>query len=599
MTTRILLVQLADIGDLILTTPALSALREAHPNAHLTLLTTAHSASVIERELVDEVLTLDRKRLGTLGFFSLSNLRELWQLRKVGFDVVLFFHHFTYWLGTFKFALIAWMTGVVQVVGLENGNGWFLTQRVTDEGFGAKHQAQYWLDLVATLGADPTPRRAQVAFDGGVLPLAATTQPRVVIHTGSGGYSTARRWLPQYFAQVANALAQEFNAQLVFVGTPDDGFDDVKPYLKTNSVNLVGKTTLTQLADIIRSAELFIGADSGIMHLASAVRTPTIALFGSSNPEAWGAWSPQGTVATLRSGVLCSPCSYVEHRVGARDGCKARTCMRLLTPNMVMETARAVLHGRAILPAYRPPQPQPTYAQRVRFLGLWHDLADVDDALAHVEILHQRSAFHLCILSDYQRALRATHDPILRAIYERAAFVWACGTGMAWAGNWKRTYLPERVLVLPALARLLEHASAKGWKVFLLGDVATLAHETLKETLPALQVVGAYNATAGVEDEDAIVEAITRSNATLLLVGFDDDLAEKWMARNAPRLRVRVGIGIGALLEDIAGLTPMPPTWMAEWGIGWLYRLMRQPRHLRAVWDVPRFVLRTLFDRAN
>jgi heptosyltransferase-2 len=597
MTTRILLVQLADIGDLILTTPALSALREAHPDAHLTLLTTAHSAKVVERELVDEVLTLDRKQLGTLGFFSLGNLRELWQLRAMGFEVVVFFHHFTYWLGTLKFALIAWMTGAKHVIGLENGNGWFLTVRVTDDGFGAKHQAQYWLDLVATLGADADARRARVAFDGGILPLSATTQPRVVIHTGSGGYSVARRWLPQYFAQVANALAQEFNAQLVFVGTPDDGFDDVKPYLKTNTVNLVGKTTLTQLADIIRSAELFIGADSGIMHLAAAVRTPTIALFGSSSAEAWGAWSPQGTVAILRSGVLCSPCSYVGHRVGARDGCKARTCMRLLTPAMVVETARAILQGRAILPTYRPPQPLPTYPQRARFLGLWHDLASVDDALMHLEMLLQRSAFHLCIWSDYQRALRATHDPILRVIYERAAFVWACGTGMAWAGNWKRTYLPERVLVLPALARLLERASAKGWRVFLLGRVATLAREALKETLPALQVVGAYNADAGVEDEDAVVEAVAQSGADLLLVGFGGDDAEKWMARNAPRLRVRVGVGIGALLEDIAGLTPMPPLWMREWGIGWLYMLMRQPHRWRTLWDAPRFVVRTLFDR--
>ncbi len=397
MTTRILLVQIADIGDLILTTPALFALREAHPDAHLTLLTTSHSAKVIERELVDEVITLDRKQFNSSwAFFRPSNLRQLWQLREGDYEVVVFFHHYTLWLGTLKFAFVALATKAGRVLGIDNGNGWFLTERIPDEGFGAKHQAQYWLDLVGLLGVNPSPQRARIAFDGGVLPIASTNHPRIIIHTGSGGYSLARRWLPAYFAQVADALHQEFNAQVVFVGTTDDGFEEVRPHLKTNFISLVGKTTLTQLADIIRSADLYIGADSGVMHLASAVRTPVIALFGSSNADAWAGWSPQGKVVTLKSEVMCSPCSYVGHRVGARDGCTARTCMRLITPAMVMQNARALLQSRP-LPTYRVPQPTPTYAERVGFLGLWHDKASLQESLMHTGALLQRAAFHLVI----------------------------------------------------------------------------------------------------------------------------------------------------------------------------------------------------------
>jgi len=128
---RILLVQLADIGDLVLTTPAIHALREAQPQAHLTLLTTSHSAPIVENTgLVNEIITFDRKQFNSsTAFFRPGNLRLVLGLRENGrYDVVVFFHHFTLKLGTLKFALIALASGAKQRIGLQNGNGWFLTK---------------------------------------------------------------------------------------------------------------------------------------------------------------------------------------------------------------------------------------------------------------------------------------------------------------------------------------------------------------------------------------------------------------------------------------------------------------------------------------
>ena len=98
MSERILLVEMADIGDLITTTPAIAALREARPDAHLTLLTTAHSAPVIEQGLVDEILTLKRKSgqfNQSMGLLHPANWSILRQIQSEGYDVVVFFHHFT------------------------------------------------------------------------------------------------------------------------------------------------------------------------------------------------------------------------------------------------------------------------------------------------------------------------------------------------------------------------------------------------------------------------------------------------------------------------------------------------------------------------
>src|SRR5438128_2192915 len=120
MPDRILIVQLADIGDLILSTPALAALREAQPDAHLTLLTTAHSVSVLNgTQLVKEIITFERQNFNnSTAFFKPSNLRRIFALRKDRYDAVIFFHHFTLKLGTAKFALIALASGAKRRIGL-------------------------------------------------------------------------------------------------------------------------------------------------------------------------------------------------------------------------------------------------------------------------------------------------------------------------------------------------------------------------------------------------------------------------------------------------------------------------------------------------
>ena len=238
---RYLLVQLADIGDLVLTTPAISALRASQSDAHITLLVTSHVVSVVKGlNLVDEIITFDRDGFNSSkSLFKPSNLRQIWSLRRGKYDTIIFFHHFTLRLGTIKFAMIAFGSGAKQRIGLQNGNGWFLTDSVHDEGFGAKHQAQYWLDLVNLLGADNTPCPAHMTTHQDIE-LPPYNGIRIVIHPGSGGYSLARRWDAEKFAQVADQLHNEHDAQIILVGGKNDDIERVKSYIQHQPIDLSG-----------------------------------------------------------------------------------------------------------------------------------------------------------------------------------------------------------------------------------------------------------------------------------------------------------------------------------------------------------------------
>ena len=146
----------------------------------------------------------------------------------------------------------------------------------------------------------------------------------------------ARRWEPAKWAAVADALTERHAAQVILVGTPADGADSVRTAMHGLATNLAGRTSLPQLAALLDQCDLFLGADSGVMHLAAAMGVPVVALFGPSNHLAWGPWTPAGRSTVVRLGVHCSPCSYVSHNVGLRDGCWHRSCMADLQPEQVL-----------------------------------------------------------------------------------------------------------------------------------------------------------------------------------------------------------------------------------------------------------------------
>ncbi|MDQ7026973.1 MAG: WecB/TagA/CpsF family glycosyltransferase [Anaerolineae bacterium] len=595
---RILLVQLADIGDLITTTPAIAALREAQPQAHLTLLTSTHAAPIIERELVDEIITFDRRRFNnSYALLFPSNLAQIWKLRKGKYDTVVIFHRFSLKLGTIKFWLIKKATQAKRIIGANNGNGWFLTESIPDGGYGVVHQAQHWLNLVGLLGADTQPRGARIAFDDGVLPLAAYNGIRIIIHAGSGGYSLARRWNPEYFAKVSDALHDEFNAQIVLVGTANDDADEVESAMQHKTVNLAGKTTLTQLADVIRSADLYIGSDSGVLHVAASVRTPVVTIFGSSNHEAWSPWSPGGKTTVIRSAPECSPCSYVGQGVGLRNGCEARTCMRMVTPEQVIEAARATLndsHVPQIIGFPHDARNGRDWQDTIRILGLPVDRITYEQWMDLIDQWVQTGtrSHHVCTTNP-EFTMIAQKDVNFANILRRADLCIPDGIGLLWASKFLRTPITERITGSDGTERIAQEAAKRGWKLFFLGaadGVADEAANILTDRYPNLQVVGRYAGSPHWEDEDEIVKMVNFSGADILLVAYGAPQQDKWIARNMPRLRVKMAMGVGGSFDFITGKIPRAPEKVRSLGLEWAYRLYKQPWRIFRMMRLPQFV---------
>jgi N-acetylglucosaminyldiphosphoundecaprenol N-acetyl-beta-D-mannosaminyltransferase len=614
---RILVVQIADIGDLILSTPALAALREAYPQAQITVMTTAHSAPILRgTNLADSIITVSarlkpRELLHPVrGLKALAGALRLGsELRRGRYDAVIFLHQLTTPAGALKYAAIAYATASPIRAGLENGRGFFLTHHAADRGFGARHQAQYWLDGVGLLGADSAPRPAQVGISDDDrswvrehLPPAVS---RIAVHAGSGGYSLARRWEAERFAEVADRLADQYNAQIVVVGGKQDDNDKLIAALRHPAVDLTGKTTLNQLAAVLESCNLFIGADSGVMHLAASAGAPLAAIFGPSNHQAWHPWMPT-RAQVVRSGVECSPCSYVGGGIGARNGCAARTCMRLVTVEQVAAAGRELLdtpsreHRPAFGAHHAPLKEGEQRVDTLNILGFPVSAVTYEQWLALIgEWVRGSQPRHVCTINP-EMIMIARQDPIFAAVLRRADLTVPDGVGLLWAARVQGRPLPARVTGSDGVPIIAERAAREGWRLFLLGaapGVADKAAETLRERFTGVQIVGVYSGSPAPAEEDAIVERVNAAGADILFVAYGAPEQDKWIARNLPRLNVKMAMGVGGSFDFLAGIIPRAPLAWQRAGLEWLYRLYLQPWRIRRMLRLPRFAAAVLLEK--
>jgi ADP-heptose:LPS heptosyltransferase len=430
---HILVVKLATIGDLLLATPALRALRETYPNARIDLLVTPASAGLLDGwEIIDRVIVLDKYLFDYPQQLlknprNLLRLRPLWHdLRDGDYNAVLLLHHLTLFFGRLKHQILMRATGAKWRIGLDNGHGWFLNVRVKDNGFGAIHEVQYNLALAEAAGATTNNRRLTVPINeeerqqafklikeinsdntphvretrnvGAGLAHAQPNSPAqqhtpaesnspqdtnnlldptytparqhtpiqtyspartehstinrpiIAMHPGSGGYSTARRWAPERFAQLADTLYHDVGGQLILIGGPEEAelhkqvIGRMQSGMPTRS--FAGKGSIHVAAAVLEQADLFVGNDSGLMHLAVAVGLPTVAIFGLTNSDAWGPYTGGKTeeqAIVVKLDLPCMPCFYRGHDLGTPEGCMTRDCLAMLGVDPVAAAARRLL----------------------------------------------------------------------------------------------------------------------------------------------------------------------------------------------------------------------------------------------------------------
>ncbi len=367
---RLLVVKFAEIGDALVITPALQALRTALPDTRIDVLTTGGGAAVLKRSgLCNNVLVFDKHRFDTPRQMLqphniLAALRLAKQLYTTHYDTVLLFHHLSTRFGALKYAAFCAATAAPQRLGLDNGRGWFLTHAIRDEGYGARHEMDYALMIARLLVPDA--RRPAPIFPVSEVEHARALQllegvmgngPLIALHPGSGGYAPVRRWPVARYATLADTMIER-GATIVLVGGKEEA--GLRRSLLTQMhyaskvLDLGGSTTLGELVAVLGQCGLFVGNDGGIMHLAATAGIPVVAPFGPTDPHTWGPWSmeqwetsqryPNGVEVlraghhiTLKAALACSPCIYRGTGLGTPAGCPDRTCLDRITVEQMID----------------------------------------------------------------------------------------------------------------------------------------------------------------------------------------------------------------------------------------------------------------------
>jgi lipopolysaccharide heptosyltransferase II len=318
---RILVVKLDHLGDVLLATPVFSNLRRAYPHAQIHALVGSIGAYVLRNHPdVDKIIQYDARffcRSGRpMGLRDASQLFRRLRLKKYDLLIDLRGDWLTVNFALFKGALYRFDLASLQA---ENKLGYFT--------FTSSHEVDRNLDVLRAASI-PTPHKtptfrttlADQRWTDGFLSNANVVKDRPLIAIHPGSPIKLKRWRAERFAAVADWLIAHKDAQILFVGEKSESsvIASVQKQMHRKAISVAGKTNLSQLAEILRRCDLFIGNDSGPMHLAAAIGTQTIGLYGPGNPARFG---PVGVHScTIRRMPNCPPCMGTSCKFGG-EGC--------------------------------------------------------------------------------------------------------------------------------------------------------------------------------------------------------------------------------------------------------------------------------------
>lgn len=300
------------IGEVLLSTAAITAIKRQYPEYKVTFVTSEYSRPLIEgRTDVQEIITVDT--FSKAGWIIKAIILAS-QLREAKFDVAII-------LNPHKLLHFAcFLAGVPKRIGYDRKWGFLLTDKIADErDKGEKHEVEYTMDLLKLIGVrGPAPEvslpvgvEGEDAAESVLLAKGARAgKPLIAIHPGSS--NPAKIWPKERYAELIRKIKQEIDLDVAILGTKDEKTlaDKIIEEAGVKVVSLVGELDLRELGAVLKKAELFIGNDAGPMHMAAALKTPVVAIFGRNiggvSPLRWGPWGKGHTVFHETPG--CDPC---------------------------------------------------------------------------------------------------------------------------------------------------------------------------------------------------------------------------------------------------------------------------------------------------
>jgi len=316
--------------------PALQAIRGAYPDAHIAVLARPWVADLYAREsFADEVIAYESPR----GF---KDLMGKWKLARTlaarNFDLAILLQN------AFEAAAIVRLAGIPQRIGYNrDGRGWLLTKSVPVPPKGG-HERFYYLELLRAAGIiAQIPASDAICLAGsqsaalmGVERFRSKGIHGMVIGISPGAaYGTAKRWLPERFAEAAASL----HGTVALFGSSDERAlcEEIAAMLRARGKavhNFAGETTLREFIELAAACTVYLTNDSGGMHIASALGVPTVAVFGATDHITTGPTGPLARI--IREPVECSPCLLRECPIDHR-------CMTRVSAEKVADAARELL----------------------------------------------------------------------------------------------------------------------------------------------------------------------------------------------------------------------------------------------------------------
>ncbi len=300
MYRNILVIRTDRLGDVVLTTPALRALRKKFPEARITLLLAPLTKELVEgNPYIDQILIDDRRctHKGWLGYIKLVN-----RLRQEHFDLVINYHTKK------RTNLLCWFAGIPVRIGYRNDKfGFLLNKPVPDRRpAGEKHEARYCLDVLKVLGIsgealelyvatkDDNDKWAEDWLKSRQLPIEGKI---VAVHPGSS--CPTKQWPVERFVELIRILRSRYQTEIVLVGGADGrkAAAQIQNEVQGPLFSLVGETSVGQLTSLLKKCALLISNDSGPVHIAAALGTPVVSIFTRNqpgiNPERWCPLGPK------------------------------------------------------------------------------------------------------------------------------------------------------------------------------------------------------------------------------------------------------------------------------------------------------------------
>ncbi|MFH1622459.1 MAG: glycosyltransferase family 9 protein [Candidatus Omnitrophota bacterium] len=323
---RVLISRTDRLGDVLLSTPVIKNLRKNLPGAHIAVMVKESLLDLLKgNPYLDEVIAFDKigKHKGLI-----DSIRFTRKIRKKNFDLALILHP------TIRVHLILFFAGIKERIGYDKKWG-FLNTRIIKhtKQLGQKHESEYTLDFLKKLGLVsfdktmfmPIYKESEEWADGFLKERNLYSSKIVLIHAQAS--CPSRLWPQDYYNSVVDNLISIYNANVIYIGELRK--ENIKE--NNNIFNLTGKTTISQLASIIKHSNLLISNDSGPVHIAVALGTPVISIFGRKqtglSPRRWGHSNAKSVF--LHKDVGCEVCL-------AHDCNKDFVCLKAIEPGEVL-----------------------------------------------------------------------------------------------------------------------------------------------------------------------------------------------------------------------------------------------------------------------